>query len=31
MEKPVIGITGNIFIMENGMFPGLYRDYVNHD
>ncbi len=31
MKKPVIGITGNLLIMENGMFPGLYRDYVNHD
>lgn len=31
MEKPVIGITANLFIMEDGMFPGMYRDYVNHD
>lgn len=31
MEKPLIGIAGNILIMEGGMFPGLYRSYVNHD
>lgn len=31
MGKPMIGIAGNILIMEGGMFPGLYRSYVNHD
>lgn len=31
MKKPVIGIAGNILIMDGGMFPGLKRDYVNRD
>lgn len=30
-KKPVIGIAGNILIMDEGMFPGLIRDYVNRD
>ena len=29
--KPIIGILGNLIIMENGMFPGLERSYVNND
>lgn len=31
MKKLVIGIAGNIWIMEDGMFPGIYRSYVNHE
>lgn len=31
MKRPLIGITGNILIMEGGMFPGFYRAYVNQD
>ncbi|MDO5294424.1 MAG: gamma-glutamyl-gamma-aminobutyrate hydrolase family protein [bacterium] len=31
MSKPVIGIVGNLLIMDGGMFPGLERDYVNRD
>lgn len=31
MKKTVIGIAGNILIMDGGMFPGLERDYVNRD
>ncbi|BBF43595.1 para-aminobenzoate synthase, amidotransferase component [Lachnospiraceae bacterium KM106-2] len=31
MNKIVIGIVGNLLIMEGGMFPGLERDYVNRD
>lgn len=31
MSKAVIGIVGNLLIMEGGMFPGLERDYVNRD
>lgn len=31
MKKPVIGIAGNILIMEGGMFPGIQKDYVNRD
>lgn len=30
-KKPLIGISGNILIMESGMFPGIERSYVNHD
>ncbi|MBF0442864.1 MAG: gamma-glutamyl-gamma-aminobutyrate hydrolase family protein [Oligoflexales bacterium] len=29
--KPVIGIVGNMMIMDSGPFPGLERTYVNHD
>lgn len=31
MKKPVIGIAGNIMIMDGGMFPGIQKDYVNRD
>lgn len=31
MKKPRIGIAANILIMETGMFPGIYRAYVNND
>lgn len=31
MEKPIIGIAGNIMIMDGGMFPGIQKDYVNRD
>lgn len=31
MKKPIIGIAGNILIMDGGAFPGLQRDYVNRD
>ena len=31
MKKPLIGIAGNILVMETGSMPGLMRDYVNHD
>lgn len=31
MGKPVIGITGNLMIIEDGLFSGGYRNYVNHD
>lgn len=31
MKKPLIGITGGILIMEQGMFPGMERSYVNRD
>ena len=31
MKKPIIGIVSNVLIMEGGMFPGITRDYVNHD
>ncbi|MCI7813143.1 MAG: gamma-glutamyl-gamma-aminobutyrate hydrolase family protein [Lachnospiraceae bacterium] len=31
MKKPVIGIAGNILIVEGGKTPGMYRSYVNHD
>lgn len=31
MEKVVIGILANLLIMENGMFPGIERSYVNND
>ena len=31
MKKPVIGIAGNILIMDSGKNPGMYRSYVNHD
>lgn len=30
MMKPLIGILGNLFIMEGGMFPGSERAYVNN-
>lgn len=30
-KKPIIGIAGNIFVMEGGQFPGLERAYVNND
>lgn len=29
--KPIIGITGNMLIEENGIFPGIERAYVNND
>lgn len=29
--KPIIGVLGNLIIMENGMFPGMERSYVNND
>lgn len=29
--KPIIGILGNLITMENGMFPGMERSYVNND
>ncbi len=29
MRKPVIGILGNILTVEDGVFSGLERDYVN--
>lgn len=29
--KPLIGILGNILIMEGGVFPGIERAYVNND
>ncbi len=31
MKKPKIGIVANIFIVEGGMLPGIYRSYVNND
>ena len=32
MKKPLIGITGNIFIdAHDELFPGLHRAYVNND
>ena len=31
MTKPVIGILGNLLIMEGGLFPGIERAYVNND
>lgn len=31
MDRPVIGIVGNLLIAEGGMFPGMERSYVNHD
>ncbi|MBU3101607.1 gamma-glutamyl-gamma-aminobutyrate hydrolase family protein [Clostridium sp. DSM 17811] len=31
MKKPIIGILGNLLIMENGMFPGIEKSYVNND
>lgn len=31
MTKPLIGILGNLFIMGEGMFPGIERAYVNND
>lgn len=31
MKKPLIGVLGNIMIMEGGMFPGIEKAYVNND
>lgn len=31
MDKPIIGIAGNIFSMENYKIPGIKRSYVNED
>lgn len=31
MKKPVIGILGNLLIIEGGMFPGIEKAYVNND
>lgn len=31
MKKPLVGIVGNILVMDGGMFPGIKRDYVNRD
>lgn len=31
MKKARIGVAGNLLIMESGMFPGIYRNYVNND
>lgn len=31
MKKPIIGIAGNIFSMENYEIPGIDRSYVNED
>lgn len=31
IAKPLIGILGNLFIMEGGMFPGIERAYVNNE
>lgn len=31
MGKPLIGISGNIMIMEQGSFPGMKKTYANHD
>ena len=32
MKKPLIGITGNIFIdAHDNLFPGIHRAYVNND
>jgi len=31
MDKPLIGIIGNILIDQGGMFPGYERAYVNND
>lgn len=30
-KKPLIGIAGNILIMDGGKFPGMKRAYVNND
>ncbi|GIM27407.1 gamma-glutamyl-gamma-aminobutyrate hydrolase [Clostridium polyendosporum] len=31
MKKPLIGILGNLLLVENGVFAGMERSYVNND
>jgi len=31
MTKPIIGIVGNMEILDKGMFPGYIRSYINYD
>lgn len=31
MNKPIIGIVGNMEIMDRGIFPGYERAYINND
>ena len=31
MERPLIGVVGNLLVAEGGFSPGLERNYVNND
>ena len=31
MKEPIIGLLGSRLVMPGAPFPGLERDYINHD